>query len=117
MSWGLPPKWTEVHQFNNGETVDTINQSVLKALRSEGYEILEKGHYMIAARKVLGLNLLGVLMFAKPKIRLTILITKSGKLTINSVYDYESYTSMAFNDMGKQKRFVTQLLKEIINIV
>lgn len=116
MSWGLPPKLKQEHQFRN-TTKDTIHQSVINALINMDYEVEDNSIHFVSGKKKLSLTFLSFFVFAKPKISVVILITSSGRLTINSKYDYDLMFGIAFNDFGKQKKEVSLLMTEILDIV
>lgn len=116
MSWGLPPKYKIIHHFKRDESLETINQSVLNALFNKDYEIDDKGLYLISARKKFRRTFVSLFAFARPEINLSIQITKKGRLTLESNYDYNSMFGIAIYDRGRQKVALEILLNEIISI-
>ncbi len=116
MSWGLPPKCKVIHQFEN-VSFSTINDSVINALMNTNFEIRENSGYSITGVKKKRMTLMSFFALSRPRIDLVILLTKTGRLTINSTYDYNSSTGIAFNDRGQQKKEIALLLEEIIYIV
>ncbi|MDB4533790.1 hypothetical protein N9242_02890 [Vicingaceae bacterium] len=116
MSWGLPPKYKTVHQFKE-TTYELINDSVVNSLMNTEFKLIENTGYNIKAVKKLNITFLSFFAWARPRISLVILITKTGRLTINSTYDYNSITGIAMNDAGKQKKEISILLEEIEDIV
>jgi hypothetical protein len=116
MSWGLPPKYKTVHQFKE-TTYELINDSVLNSLMNTEFILIENTGYNLKAVKKLNITFLSFFAWARPRISLVILITKTGRLTINSTYDYNSITGIAMNDAGKQKKEVSILVEEIEDIV
>jgi hypothetical protein len=116
MSWGLPPKYKTVHQFKD-TSYQLINDSVVNSLIITDFEVIENTGFNIEAVKKMNITFLSFFSWARPRITLVILITKSGRLTINSKYEYNSTFGIAMNDAGKQKREVSILLEEIEDIV
>ncbi|MDG1477187.1 MAG: hypothetical protein P8Q14_08580 [Vicingaceae bacterium] len=116
MAWGLPPKYKTVHQFNDA-TYQLINDSVVNSLMNTDFELTENTGYNIEAVKKMNITFLSFFNWSRPRIDLVMLITKAGRLTINSKYDYNSMFGIAMSDAGKQKREISILLEEIIDIV
>ena len=116
MSWGLPPKYKIVHQFRDASH-DLINHSVDNALAISGFTIAANSAYNIEAYKKMNITFLSFFSWSRPKIKLNILITKNGRLTIESRYDYDSMFGIAMNDNGKQKKYVNPLFDEIEDLV
>jgi hypothetical protein len=116
MAWGLPPKYKIVHQFKDAYH-DLINHSVDNALTNMDFTIVANSAYNIEAFKKMNITFLSFFAWARPKIKLNILITKSGRLTIESKYDYDSMFGIAMNDNGKQKKNVDPLFDEIEDLV
>lgn len=116
MSWGLPPKYKIVHHFKD-TSYELINDSVVNSLMNTDFELIENTGFNIDAVKKMNITFLSFFTWARPRISLVILITKTGRLTINSTYDYNSITGIAMNDAGKQKKEVSILLEEIEDIV
>lgn len=116
MSWGLPPKYKIVHHFKD-TSYELINDSVVNSLMNTDFKLIENTGYNIEAVKKLNITFLSFFNWSRPRISLVILITKTGRLTINSTYNYNSITGIAMNDTGKQKKEVSILLEEIEDIV
>lgn len=116
MSWGLPPKYKIEHQFRN-ISKDIIHQSTVNAMLNMEFNIEENSVHFVGGFKKLPLTFLSFFVFSKPKISIVILITNAGKVTIKSEYDYNSMFGIAFNDHGKQKRELSLLMTEILDIV
>ena len=116
MSWGLPPKYKVVHQFSN-TSYQLINDSVVNSLMNADFEVVENTEYNIEAVKKMNITFLSFFTWSRPRISLVVLITKNGRLTIESNYDYNSMFGIAINDSGKQKKEVSILLNETIDIV
>lgn len=116
MAWGLPPKYKIVHHFKDASH-DLINHSVANALTISDFTIVANSIYNIEAVKKMNITFLSFFAWSRPKIKLNILITKSGRLTIESRYDYDSMFGIAMNDNGKQKKNVTPLFDEIKDLV
>jgi len=116
MSWGLPPKYKIVHHFKD-TSYELINDSVVNSLMNTDFKLIENTGYNIEAVKKLNITFLSFFNWSRPRISLVILITKTGRLTINSTYNYNSITGIAMNDAGKQKKEVSILLEEIEDIV
>jgi len=117
MSWGLPPKYKTEHYFRNTNiSVPTINQSVEKALIKCGFRDLNSSTYIIRGVKKLRMSFLSFFAFSKPRVIVDVYITKKGRITLQSRYDYGSMFGMAMNDGGKQKKEMDKLLSEIIEL-
>jgi hypothetical protein len=116
MSWGLPPKYKAVHEFKDA-SVEIVNQSVVNALMNTGFTETHNSSYTIDAEKRMGMTFLSFFAGTKPRIKLLILMTKSGRMTINSTYDYYSMFGIAMNDLGRQNKEVSILLEEIKDLV
>ena len=116
MSWGLPPKYKIVHHFKD-TSYELINDSVVNSLMNTDFELIENTGFNIHAAKKMNITFLSFFTWARPKIKLNILITKNGRLTIESKYDYDSITGIAMNDNGKQKNNVDPLFDEIEDLV
>jgi hypothetical protein len=116
MSWGLPPKYKIVHHFKD-TSYELINDSVVNSLMNTDFEVVESSAFTIEAVKKMNITFLSFFNWSRPRISLVILITKTGRLTINSKYDYNSITGIAMNDAGKQKKEISILLEEIEDIV
>jgi hypothetical protein len=116
MSWGLPPKYQDEHQFRNVDK-RVIHQSVVNALINMHFEIDDNSIHFINGVKKLPLTFMSFFAFSKPKITAIILITNTGKLTVKSNYNYSSMHGIAFNDLGKQKIHINKLMSEITDIV
>jgi hypothetical protein len=116
MSWGLPPKYKIVHHFKD-TSYELINDSVVNSLMNTDFKLIENTGFNIEAVKKLNITFLSFFNWSRPRISLVILITKTGRLTINSTYNYNSITGIAMNDAGKQKKEVSILLEEIEDIV
>jgi hypothetical protein len=116
MSWGLPPKYKIVHHFKD-TSYELINDSVENSLMNTDFKLIENTGFNIEAVKKLNITFLSFFNWSRPRISLVILITKTGRLTINSTYNYNSITGIAMNDAGKQKKEVSILLEEIEDIV
>jgi hypothetical protein len=116
MSWGLPPKYKIVHHFKD-TSFELINDSVVNSLMNTDFEVVESSAFTIEAVKKMNITFLSFFNWSRPRISLVILITKTGRLTINSKYDYNSITGIAMNDAGKQKKEISILLEEIEDIV
>jgi hypothetical protein len=116
MSWGLPPKYKIVHHFKD-TSYELINDSVVNSLMNTDFELIENTGFNIDAVKKMNITFLSFFNWARPRINLVILITKAGRLTINSKYDYNSMFGIAMNDAGKQKKEISILLEEIEDIV
>lgn len=116
MAWGLPPKYKIVHQFKDA-SYELINDSVANSLMNTGFTVVENTGFNIEAVKKMNITFLSFFAWARPKIKLKILITKSGRLTIESRYDYDSMFGIAMNDNGKQKKNVNPLFDEIEDLV
>ena len=115
MSWGLPPKYETKHQFNK-ISVTTINQSVDNALMNCDFVKLSQSTYHLRGVKKLGMTFFSFFAFSKPKITVDVFITKSGRVTLKSNYNYGSMFGIALNDRGKQQKEIGKLLTEIIEI-
>ena len=116
MSWGLPPKYNLEHKFKD-TTHETINDSVINALLNTDFKIIHNASFTIEAEKKLKITFLSFFSWSRPRINLVILITRTGRLTINSKYDYNSMFGIAMNDAGKQKKELSLLLEEMKYIV
>jgi hypothetical protein len=116
MSWGLPPKYKIVHQFKDASH-QLINDSVVNSVMNTGFELIENTGFTIDAVKKMKITFLSFFLWSRPRISLVILITKTGRLTINSTYDYDSITGISMNDAGKQKKEISILLEEIEDIL
>lgn len=116
MSWGLPPKYQDEHQFRNIDK-SIIQQSVVNALINMDFTIEENSIHFLSGFKKLSMTFMSFFAFAKPKISVVILITNAGRLTIKSTYNYDSMFGIAFNDKGKQQKQITELMAEIADIV
>jgi hypothetical protein len=115
MSWGLPPKYKIEHHIRN-ISIDIIHQSTVNAMINMEFNVEENSEHFVGGFKKLPLTFLSFFVFSKPKISIVILITNAGKVTIKSEYDYDSMFGIAFNDHGKQKRELSSLLTEIVDI-
>ena len=117
MSWGLPPKYeTEHYLTNRSISVTTINQSVDNALMNCDFVKLSQSTYHLRGVKKLGMTFFSFFAFSKPRITVDVFITKSGRITLKSNYNYSSSFGIAMNDKGKQKKELDKLLVEIIKI-
>jgi hypothetical protein len=115
MSWGLPPKYELKHQFLN-KSVTTIRQSANNALLNLNFDILSEGTYHIRAAKKYRMTFFSFFAFSRPRIILDVFITKSGRVTLNSKYNYGSMFGIAMNDRGKQAKELGKLMNEIKEI-
>ena len=112
----MPPKYKVVHHFEN-VPVELINESVIEALKKTNFELASNTGFFIDAIKKLGFTFMSFFAWSKPKINLAILITKTGRLTISSTYDYNSMFGIAMNDLGQQEKHISVLLDEIRYLV
>jgi len=117
MSWGVPPKYEIEHYFRNTNiSVTTINQSVDNALMNCDFTKLSQSTYHLRGVKKLRMTFFSFFAFSKPRITVDIHITKKGRVTLKSKYDYGSMFGIAMNDGGKQKKEMDKLMSEIIEI-
>ena len=117
MSWGLPPKYEKVHYFRNQSiSVQTINQSVDNAFMNCGFVKLSQSTYHLRGVKKLRMTFFSFFAFSKPRIMVDVFITKSGRVTLKSNYNYGSVFGIAMNDRGKQHKEITKLMTEIVEI-
>ncbi len=116
MSWGLPPKYQDEHQFRDVEK-SIIHQSVVNALINMDFKVEDNSIHFVNGYKKLPMTFMSFFAFAKPEISVIVLITKAGRLTIKSTYNYDSMFGIAFNDRGKQQKEISELMAEITDIV
>ena len=116
MTWGLPPKFRIIVQFDN-IAIDVIQQSVINSLINEDFEIKDNQLFYILAEKKMRITFLSFFAFSRPRIVSRILLTKNGRITIDSAYTYNSMTGIAMNDSGNLKKNIDSLLTEIKYIV
>lgn len=113
MSWGIPPKIEHKVQVHSKDAEQQLSRCVKNALEFCGFLITDEGGYTIQAEKKMKMSLMSFVTFSRPKIKLLALLPDSGLVSLRSTYDYYSSTGIAMNDLGRQKKELTALGKEI----
>ena len=72
------------------------------------FEPDEVTQYVIRTTRKLGFTFMSLFAFKRPEINWTVLLTKEGRITVESEYDYNSLFGIAMNDMGKQKKLIRE---------
>lgn len=111
MSFGFPPKYNIVHQFNNIEHTKIIESSK-QYLIENGFDIKNNSNYGLQAVKKMRLTVIGAISFSgRAYMNISILVTEDGRFTLESKYDYNSYTASLFTDLGRQKKVLSPIIK------
>ncbi len=113
MAWGIPPKFDLIKELNTSD-VALINNNLTSILKKKEFLIESIQTHNIQVKKKLSHTVLSVLSFGRPYIHLSVLISDKGRLTINSRYDYNSFTGSTFFDSGKQKKIVLPIVEQLM---
>ena len=112
ISWGLPPKFQLIKELNN-TNVAIINNRIVSILKANNFDIKSIQEYNVQARKKMPHTVLSILSFGRPFMQISILISKKGKLTVQSLYVYNSRMGSTCFDSGKQHKIISSMIEEL----
>lgn len=112
MSWGLPPTYKESLYFKDIGHQELIGKTSA-VLAAENYIIKSQSPYTLVATKKAGFTFYSFLLFTRPLLYLSVLADEDGKLTLEMEFRHSSGYASTFNDLGKCRKHVKELLLKI----
>lgn len=112
MTWGLPPSYKDSASFPH-VSHDKIIATVLEILEQENYKIKQHSPYTIVASKKLPFTVYSFLIFTRPLLQLSVGADEDGILTLEMEYHHSSGYASSFNDLGKSKKHVNDLMTRV----
>ena len=109
MAWGMPPSYKESKVFI-GSSYTELLQKLERLLLDKGYDVTSSTAYNIQAKKKIGMTFFSAANFSRPVLSLSAMADEDSKLTIEITYGHSSYRQAAFNDLGKSKKYVSELM-------
>jgi hypothetical protein len=104
---GLPPKVEHI-LFARAD-IQWNQRIVVEWMKGKGFEVKEVTNYTVSAKLNFRYSFLSFFAMGKPKMEWHVLFTEEGRVTIRSSYDYDSLFGTAFNDFGRQRRYISEL--------
>ena len=112
MSWGLPPSYKESTSFVNIGHRELI-EKMAEILTEENYIIKSQSPYTLVATKKTGFTFFSFMLMTRPLLYLSVMADEDGKLTLEMEFQHSNGYGSTFNDLGKCRKQVKELLLKI----
>lgn len=113
MAWGLPPSYRESKVFS-AFSHEKLIEMTENALNELDYTIQQKSPYTLHAYKKLRVTFFSFFNFTRPRLDVSIMADEDGKLTVEIQYNHANGYVSTFNDLGKSKKHVKQILEKVM---
>lgn len=116
MAWGLPPSYKESTSFAN-VSHDKMIEAMLEIVEQENYKVKQHSPYTLVATKKLPFTVYSFLIFTRPLLHLSVRADEDGILTLEMEFHHSSRYASSFNDLGKCKNHLKDLLSRVKRIL